>query len=78
MTTLKVTSKNEVLKTATKAFITDLGGTIGHSWSMEQCGNAIWYTSHGYVNNICVKMRYDSGDSHLTINGKFVKIEFIN
>jgi len=74
MKVLKLTSEVEVLRESTKQFITSLGGIIGHSWSMEQCGNTIWYSAHGYVNGVCVRMKYYEGDKHITVNNEIVNI----
>lgn len=72
--TLTVTEEVEVLRAATKRFITDEGGRIGRSWDMYQCGNTIWWESFGYVGDQCVTMSYYQGDKHILINNHYVKI----
>lgn len=72
--TLEVTSQVEVLRTATKKFITDQGGVIGQNWDMQQCGNTVWWESFGYVGDQCVLMRYYQCSDEIQINNQLIKI----
>lgn len=60
-----------ILNDAKAQFITDLGGTIGYNWDMEQIGDFVKYTMHGYVNGKCVQMSKDNwnGQDNLYLNG---------